>query len=180
MAKLDTPEKVNRLLDIFYARGYRRIDTARIYAPGAPGTSERRLGTVDAGKRFTIDSKAMIDSEGSGFHSKAKILESVQDSLSALKQPQMNVYYLHLPERITPFEEAHEGLNEAYQTGKIKQFGISNHTPEEVEQFVSLSNTKGFVKPTVYQGQYNPIVRGAEKDLFPVLRKHGIAFYAYR
>lgn len=113
-------------------------------------------------------------------HSKAKLLESVQDSLEALGQAEVNVYYLHLPDRTSPFEDAHEALNEAYQAGKIKQFGISNHTPEEVEQFVARSKTKGLIKPSVYQGQYNPLVRGGEKELFPVLRKHGIAFYAFR
>jgi aflatoxin B1 aldehyde reductase len=35
------------------------------------------------------------------------------------------------------------------------------------------------VKPSVYQGQYNTIVRGGEKKLFPLLRKYGIAFYAF-
>ena len=31
----------------------------------------------------------------------------------------------------------------------------------------------------VYQGQYNPVTRKGEKDLFPVLRKNGISFFAY-
>lgn len=92
----------------------------------------------------------------------------------------MNVYYLHVPERSTPFEDAHEALDEAHRAGKIKKFGISNHTPEEVEQFIARADTKGLVKPTVYQGQYNALVRGGEKELFPLLRKHGIVFYAYR
>lgn len=180
IAKFDTPEQVNSLLDAFHERGYHLLDTARFYAPGAPESSEQRLGAVEAGKRFKIDSKAMWNPASPGWHTKEKILESVQASLDALKQPQVNVYYLHMPERSTPFEDAHEGLTEAHRAGKIKEFGISNHTPEEVEQFVSRARAKGFVKPTVYQGQYNPIVRGGEKQLFPLLRKHGIRFYAWR
>jgi aflatoxin B1 aldehyde reductase len=35
------------------------------------------------------------------------------------------------------------------------------------------------VLPTVYQGNYSPIARRQESELFPVLRKLGIAFYAY-
>lgn len=31
----------------------------------------------------------------------------------------------------------------------------------------------------MYQGSYNPLARHAEKDLIPLLRKLGIAFYAY-
>lgn len=180
LAKFDTPEQVNSFLDLFYERGYTHLDTARLYAPEAPGTSEARLGTVEAGKRFTIDTKAMFTGPDTNAHSKDKILESIHDSLEALGQAQVNVYYLHMPDRTTPFEDAHEAFDEAYQAGKIKQFGISNHTPEEVEQFVARSSAKGFIKPTVYQGQYNPLVRGGEKELFPLLRKHGIAFYAWR
>lgn len=37
----------------------------------------------------------------------------------------------------------------------------------------------GYVKPTVLQGQYNLLARRGEADLLPVLRKHGIAYYAY-
>ena len=35
------------------------------------------------------------------------------------------------------------------------------------------------MKPTVYQGMYNAITRGIEKDLLPFLRKNGISFVAY-
>lgn len=101
-------------------------------------------------------------------------------SVRELKIPQVNVYYLHLPDRTTPFEDAAAGMNEAFKAGKIKQFGVSNHTPEEVDKLVQICEEKGWVKPTVYQGQYNAIVRGGEKDLFPVLRKHNISFFAYR
>lgn len=38
----------------------------------------------------------------------------------------------------------------------------------------------GYVKPAVYQGAYNAITRLAEENLFPVLRKHGMSFAAFR
>ena len=39
--------------------------------------------------------------------------------------------------------------------------------------------SKNFVLPTVYQGNYNPVCRHIEKDLFPVLRELKICFFAY-
>lgn len=164
---------------MFYDRGYRHLDTARAYAPGAPGTSEPRLGAVDAGRRFIIDTKAMARGAEHP-HSKEKILENVSISLDALQVEQVNTYYLHAPDRTTPLEDTCAGINEAYEAGKFRHFGVSNHSPEEVEQIMSICAEKDYVRPTVYQGQYNPIVRGGEKQLFPVLRKHNIAFYAYR
>jgi len=70
-------------------------------------------------------------------------------------------------------------MNDAYNEGKFERFGLSNYTVAEVEEIVSICEANGFVKPSVYQGQYNPICRGAEDELFAVLRKHGIAFNAY-
>lgn len=37
----------------------------------------------------------------------------------------------------------------------------------------------GYVRPSVLQGQYNLFARKGEEELLPVLRKHGIAYYAY-
>lgn len=178
MARFDTPEQVNGILDAFYSRGYRTIDTARGYSPHAPGSSEPRLGAAHAGDRFTIDTK--VKSFAPGTHSSAEIQKSVEDSLRDLKVSQINVMFLHSPERSTPFEETCEAKDRAFRQGKFKQFGLSNYTAAEVEQIMEICQKGNFVKPTVYQGQYNPIVRSGEETLFPVLRKHGIVFYAWR
>ncbi|KAI3391937.1 hypothetical protein diail_6607 [Diaporthe ilicicola] len=191
LAKFDTPDQVNSLLDAFYERGYHHIDTARGYAYGAPETSEPRLGAVDAGKRFTIDTKARYTGEHP--HTKDKIIENVDISLKELKVPHINVYYLHVPDRTTPLEDAAAGMNEACKAGKIKQFGISNHSPDEVEEIVKICKEKGYLKPTVYQGQYNAITPGGEvysklynkpelEDVFQRVsvagHKHGISGHA--
>lgn len=44
----------------------------------------------------------------------------------------------------------------------------------------SICEEKGYVNPTVYQGLYNALARDSEKELIPLLRKHGCAFYAFR
>ncbi|KAH8695538.1 NADP-dependent oxidoreductase domain-containing protein [Talaromyces proteolyticus] len=177
LAKFGTPEEVKSFLDYFYDRGYNSLDTARAYSPGARGTSEPLLGVVGAGKRFNIDTKILPHVEHP--HTRDKIERNINESLEALRVSQVDVEYLHRPDRTTPFEETCEAMNKAYIKGKFRRFGISNHTAEEVEQLVRICEERGFIKPTVYQGQYNPIVRGGENDLFPVLRKHGIAFYAW-
>ncbi|KAJ0114189.1 ldo keto [Diaporthe amygdali] len=182
MAKYDTPDEVKIFLDTFYERGGRHIDTSRNYSPGAVGSSEPRLGAVDAGSRFNIDTK-ILGLPGNGpFHNAQQIKASINASIADLALPaavKIDVMYLHMPDRETPFEETYEAIDQAYQEGKFKRFGLSNYTADEVEQFVAIGKEKGYVAPTVYQGQYNPVVRSGEESLFPVLKKHGIAFYAY-
>ena len=39
--------------------------------------------------------------------------------------------------------------------------------------------SKGYVLPTVFQGNYNPVARHYETALLPLLRELNIAFYAY-
>ncbi|KAF4451243.1 hypothetical protein F53441_5745 [Fusarium austroafricanum] len=81
--------------------------------------------------------------------------------------------------RFDTAEEACEAMDRAHREGKIKHWGICNYTAPEVESMVNICEENNFIKPSVYHAQYNPIVRGGEKDLFPLLRRHGIAFIAY-
>ena len=91
----------------------------------------------------------------------------------------MNIFYIHAPDRQAPLGETLEGINELYQAGKFKYFGLSNFRADEVETVIQLARQKQFVLPTVYQGNYNPLSRKQEIELFPTLRKHNLAFYAY-
>lgn len=182
LAKYDTPDEVKAFLDTFYERGGRHLDTSRNYSPGAVGSSEPRLGVADAGSRFNIDTKVRGVPGDGPFHTAQQVKESIDGSVADLKLPdgvKIDIMYLHLPDRETPLKETCKAINETYQEGKFKRFGISNYTADEVEQIVAICKNNGYVAPTVYQGQYNPLVRSGEDTLFPVLRKHGIAFYAY-
>ncbi|KAF2675543.1 Aldo/keto reductase [Microthyrium microscopicum] len=172
IAHFDNEKDVKALLDTFYNRGYSNIDTAGNY-----GASEKRLGQAGAASRFIIDTKVLDGQPGS--HEYTKIGQSIKQSLDALKSNSVETLYLHVPDRQTPFEESAKAMNQAIEQGQCKRFGLSNYAPAEVQQFVDLCEEKGYAKPSVYQGHYNAIVRRGEKELFPVLRKNKIAFYAY-
>lgn len=173
----DTGKDVQNLLDAFYNRGYRHIDTARNYTPNAPGSSEARLGEAGAASRFTIHTKVLSGQPGD--HEPSKIESSIAHSLDDLETSTVETFFLHVPDRQTPFEDALRAMDDAFRQGRFKKFGISNYTAAEVQKIIEMCEQKGFVKPSVYQGHYNPIVRGGEKELFPLLRKHNITFFAY-
>lgn len=183
MARYGTPEAVKELFDAFFARGYTSLDSARNYPPHAPFTAEPVIGLAlksykgNTTPPFAISTKIMP--RGDHPHTSEKIEWNIAESLTALQISQVDIEYLHDPDRSTPFEETCEAMNKAYLEGKFRRFGLSNHSPEEIEKVVRICEEKGYVKPSVYQGHYNAIARAAEKDLVPVLRKHGIAFYAF-
>ncbi|VUC21226.1 unnamed protein product [Clonostachys rosea] len=177
LAPFDKMEDVQALLDAFYSRGYTHLDTGRNYSLHAPGSSEERLGKSKNLGRFTIHTK--VEDGFAGAHEAAKIHASIDKSLKALNVSSVETMYLHVPDRQTPFTETAQAIHEAKQQGKFKHWGLSNYAASEVAQFIKICEEKGYDKPRVFQGHYNPIVRGGEKELFPLLRKHGIAFVAY-
>lgn len=174
----DNEEDVEALLDAFHSRGYSHLDTARDYSPDVPGASESRLGRAQAASRFTIHTK--VHSGHPEDHQPAKIELSINQSLRDLQTSSVETMFLHCPDRQTPFEDTARAMNDALQQGKFKNFGLSNYTAEEVAKFLEICEKCGYVKPSVYEGHYNALVRGGEKVLFPLLRKHNMAFYAYR
>ena len=89
------------------------------------------------------------------------------------------MWYLHGPDRTTPYEETLRAVNELYKEGKFKRFGISNYMSWEVAEIVYICRQNGYIQPTAYQGIYNAIHRNVEPELFPCLRKFGISFYEF-
>lgn len=115
-----------------------------------------------------------------GDHEALKVELSVRESLDALQTSKVETMFLHIPDRQTPFEETLKVMNEGVRQRKFTQYGISNHTAAEVQDIISICERNGYAKPAVFQGHYNAIVRGGEKELFPLLRKNSIPFFAYR
>ncbi|KAK5708501.1 hypothetical protein LTR17_020632 [Elasticomyces elasticus] len=179
-SKFPDAASVKPVLDLFRQHGGKTIDTARGYPVEHAGLSEEILGEVNP-SWATIDTKVI--SYGPKAHSKENVAKSIEASLKALRfdggKGKVDVMYLHAPGFDVEDEETLGAINEAFLKGGFRKFGLSNYSPERVEGFVAIAERKGWVRPTVYQGQYNPIARLAEKDLLPVLRKHGIAFRAY-
>ncbi|KAH8807419.1 NADP-dependent oxidoreductase domain-containing protein [Xylogone sp. PMI_703] len=162
-----------KVLEILKEEGVKDLDSARAYGP-----SEEKLGYREAAKEFIISTKFSGVWDGKSAN-REEIQKSIETSLGLIKTSQVDIYYLHAPDRTTPYEETLSAIDELHKQGKFKRFGLSNFLPEEVENMVRVAKEKGFIAPTVYQGSYSPVSRLPEESLFPILRKHGIAFYAY-
>lgn len=133
--------------DKLEAAGVKTIDTSNIY-----GASESILGEAGAASRFTVDTKT-----AGGFHSqgiggtRAAILEQAQNSRNKLGGP-VDVFFIHAPDANVPLEETLSAINEVYQTGFFKRFGLSNYEAADVEKVYNICKEKGYPLPQVYQG----------------------------
>ncbi|KAF2170455.1 hypothetical protein M409DRAFT_51495 [Zasmidium cellare ATCC 36951] len=167
-----TVEAVQEAFDILEKGGCKALDTARLY-----GDSEELLGKAGAGKRFIVDTKTRggFNREGA---TKANILDDYKVSKGFLDS-NVDVYYIHAPDAKTPLEDTLSAINEIHKSSFFKRFGLSNYKAEDVQKVYDHCKEKGYVLPTVYQGNYSAVARKQEEILFPTLRKLGIAFYAY-
>ena len=166
------PKVTKQLFSLLKEHGVTTLDTAEIY-----GESESTLGAIDAGASFTVDTKSP-----GGFikgRSGADIVSGAKASLKRLHMSQVDVFYMHSPDASIPLEETLEAINEIHKAGLFKRFGLSNYKAEDVRKAHALAKEKGWVLPTVYQGNFSAAARLQETLLFPTLRELGIAFYAY-
>ncbi|KAG0245256.1 hypothetical protein BGW41_002725 [Actinomortierella wolfii] len=162
---------VKKFLDVFKSHGHDEIDTARMYTD-----SEAVLGQLDLSD-FKVATKAFPFTPQS--HTKENLKATFEAALADLKANSVDIFYLHAPDNTVPREETLQAINELYQQGKFKEFGLSNFNVREIEEVVTICKTKGYIMPTVYQGMYSPIVRGDYLVHRDVLAKYNIRFYSY-
>jgi aflatoxin B1 aldehyde reductase len=171
--KFPTPEARAQVLDTLLALDIKNLDTARLY-----GDSETCIGAIPARTQFTIDTK-LVGGFGPGNVSKDDVIRDTADSLKKVGIKQFDVFYIHAPDPTVPLESTLEGMNEAYKKGIFRRFGLSNFSAQQVQEVYDVCKSKGYVLPTMYQGNFSPVARHLETLLFPTLKKLGIAFYAY-
>jgi predicted oxidoreductase len=112
------------------------IDHADIYG-GVPHRCEARFGeaislTAAEREKVLIQSKVGIR-KGFFDFSAEHILASVDLSLAALKTDYLDVLLLHRPDTLVEPEEVAAAFDKLKSAGKVRHFGVSNHTPGQVE-----------------------------------------------
>ncbi|NRU24271.1 putative oxidoreductase [Clostridium beijerinckii] len=74
--------------------------------------------------------------------SKEHILNSVDASLKRLKTDYVDTLLLHRPDTLMEPEEVAEAFSKLHESGKVKYFGVSNHTPMQIELLNKYLNNK--------------------------------------
>jgi aryl-alcohol dehydrogenase-like predicted oxidoreductase len=158
-------------------RGVNLIDTAPAYGFGR---SEEIVGAAlaDAGlhSRVAIATKVGLGwSDGKVFRnaSRTRIFQEVEDSLRRLRTEAIDIYLVHWPDPLVAIEETAEAMETLYRQGKIRAIGVSNFSVEQMDRFRAVAPLH------VLEPPYNLFERGAEADLLPYCRRHGIATLGY-
>lgn len=187
----DTSDENNAISIIHSAidAGINLFDVAPVYGYGI---SETILGkALKDGKRnqVLLCSKCGLrwneNRETRNDLTKASILEEIDDSLTRLQTDHIDLYQLHWPDPSTSLEETADALAEIQKAGKIRYIGLTNFSVKDAETLMSMIDIHS------QQGLYNMLERNpesyhnipleyrTEKEIFPMVKKHGQAFLPY-
>lgn len=127
-------EQAAEVITSAYEAGINFFDHADIYGKGQ---SEIRFSQALKQTDINRDDIILQSKVGirSGFYdfSKEYILNSVDKILSRLDTDYLDILLLHRPDALVEPKEVSEAFDELYQSGKVRHFGVSNHSPLQIE-----------------------------------------------
>jgi aryl-alcohol dehydrogenase-like predicted oxidoreductase len=172
----DENESIRTILSAI-DRGITLIDTAPVYGFGQ---SEEIVGKAlewaGLRQRVLIATKVGLDWSGDQpFRnaSRKRIFAEIEASLKRLRTDVIDIYQVHWPDLMTPIDETADAMATLYRQGKIRAIGVSNFSPEQMNEF-------GLVAPIhTAQPPYNLFERQIEDKILPYCFRDGIAVLAY-
>ncbi len=167
-------QTIHRALDL----DINLIDTAPVYGFGR---SEEIVGKALAEyghrEKVIVATKVGLDWNKEGQvvrnSSKERILKEIDDSLKRLQTDYIDVYQVHWPDSKVPYEETAQVLKKLYDEGKIRAIGVSNFSPEQIDQFQKVAPIHTVQPP------YNLFEREIEKDILPYVVGRGMTSLFY-
>ncbi|HEV7270054.1 aldo/keto reductase [Pseudoxanthomonas sp.] len=138
----DERRHAQRLVETALANGITLFDHADIYARGkseqvfgdvlraSPGLRGGMVLQSKCGIRFADDPPG---APGRYDFSHAHVVGSVEGSLTRLGVDHLDVLLLHRPDALAEPEEVARAFDDLHAAGKVRHFGVSNHTPGQIE-----------------------------------------------
>lgn len=128
--------EIQQLVGAARDAGVNVFDHADIYG-GERHLCEARFGeavTLTAAEREQVVIQSKVGIRKGFFDFSAEhILRSVEGSLAALRTDYLDLLLLHRPDTLVEPEEVAAAFETLQSSGKVRHFGVSNHTPGQVE-----------------------------------------------
>ena len=142
------------------------------------GASERALGEALSSRR---EEAIVVSKFGMNYRDKPNLRDSsrervfttIDKTLKNLGTDYVDVYLVHWPDRLVPFEETMRALDELVSDGKIRFVGLSNFKREEIEACMQVRRVD------VVQYGWHLFDRRMQREIFPYCQEHGIGVMAY-
>jgi aryl-alcohol dehydrogenase-like predicted oxidoreductase len=174
------------VLDGYTAAGGNFVDTADGYSAWVPGNtggdSERIIGEwFDArGNRDDVVLATKV-SQHPDFKGLAgdNILRAADASLQRLRTDHIDLYYAHFDDQTVPLAETVAALSSLVDAGKVRYIGISNYSPERVEEWFRITEAEGLHRAVALQPHYNLVERDFEEAYRPIAERENLGVVPY-
>lgn len=142
--------------------GYRLIDTANAYV------NEKAVGRAMRKSGIPRDEIFLETKLWPSFYEQE---DAVEKTLQRLGTGYIDLLLIHQP--AGNYVAGYRLMEKAYKEGKVRAIGLSNFTPEQVQEILDICE----VKPAVLQTEVHPYSQ--EKELKAFLDKEGIVIQAW-
>ncbi|QBI20813.1 aldo/keto reductase [Egibacter rhizosphaerae] len=164
-----------------FEQGITFYDTAYAYGAGqAESALAQGLGDLIRTHRdeVVLVTKGGLEQTGEGLsfvrNSEPEFLRwTLQESLGRLGTDYVDVYFIHWPDPLVPFDEVAGTLDELIAEGLIRHAGVSNFDTSQMDAYRSGGSL------TVAQVPYNLFWRDVEDDVLPYCQRHGLGAMGY-
>ena len=151
------------------ALGITLIDTAEMYGEGG---AEEVVAEAVGDRRSDVFLVSKVYPHNA---SKQGAIAACERSLKRLNTDYLDLYLLHWRGSV-PLSETIEAFQTLKQSGKIRDYGVSNLDVDDMEAAIALPGGKAIATNQVL---YNLSRRGIETNLLPWCREHDIPVMAY-
>lgn len=172
----DVYERGRAMLRRAFDLGINHFDLANNYGPPA-GSAEEMMGRAlrDDFRPYRdelfISSKAgyyMWPGPFGEWGSRKGLVASLDQSLRRMGLEYVDLFYHHRPDPDTPLEETMSALDQIVRSGKALYVGLSNYSPQQTEDAVTLLKDLG-TPCLIHQPSYSMLNRRIEEGLIETL-----------
>ena len=175
------------ILDAFTAGGGNLIDTSDSYMASAPGNhggeSETIIGSwlARSGRRddVVIATKVSRHPDFRGLAPQT-VARAARASLQRLGTDRIDLYFAHYDDDAVPLADTLAAFDTLVAEGLVRYYGLSNYSPERIEEAFAVARTNGLRLPVSLQPLYSLVERKAfETGYAPLAEREKLSVFPY-
>ena len=152
------------LFHAFVDAGGNFIDTADVYSGGR---SEELVGQFIAERKLRDRIVLATKFSFSGGNGRKNVHRALEGSLRRLATEYVDLYWMHVWDRVTPPEEMLQSMGDLVRAGKIRYFGLSDVPAWYAARMATLAQVHNVPGPIALQLPYSLVDRTIEHEHVP-------------
>ena len=175
---VDDPTSI-ALMRRAFELGVNFFDTANVYEAGRAEEIVGRAVAALPRDRVIVGTKVFFPTTTGQGLGRTHVLAECDASLRRLGLEHIDLYQCHRYDAGTVLEETCTVMHDLIETGKIRHWGVSEWTADQITGAVTLCERAGLTPPATDQPRYSMLQRGAEAELLPTCDRLGLGVVVF-